>query len=991
VFKIIGNILWVVGLVVLALLLHKIGFAREENNYWSDRANLRRGGGLSDFDKQVNVNLDGQEPGGGGAGGESGVESGGGAGVGAGSGLGDGNTRSFAECVGPYGILRAGLALEQGGGPFVVLIRDLHGNKTAQQNIASLISVLALEQGVSLVGLEGAAGGFVTEEFGSYPDRSIVDTVGTHFLNTNLISGAEFAGLSLSASPQRLTLWGVESARLYQSNVSAVKESLARRESAWELIQSIDGATALQKNRLYSPALVSFDKNQHLYDSNKIDVGAYLAGLVALDPDWDRAAFPNVDILIRLLQAEKQVDVLRVKREQRLLAEELETRLSARGRGDVDGFRLTSRRNDGQRGGDRGVNIEEAIERAGIELHKYPALAARVRLDKEVQRIDHELLLSEIERLGQSVQARLAESVQQQELVRLDQDRRLLGRLFRLEMTPEDWATYNQRRDEILGLPDRLHLKLDLGEAVGPFESFWALAVRRDRALAFNLLNKMRAMGDKSAVLVVGGFHADGVAHYLAKEGVAVRVVTPNASFSEQEKNYVDSFGEEPPALRDLINGQQIALKTYCPLAAGAENDSVRKALHIFIAGLTAWGKIKAESAGVSGRELLDKLREFMGDWPFQPELVGVSETGCEIDLDGERFSVGGSGTKPLLTLMASNGNKNGGGSSTGNGRENNGVSWKRRLWLAFKNFVLEKQTPLDPHGDALKRKVERVSDLLVGAYQAGTLTSQNRLMTELNITQTELEGVANQTLRKIIAGKKASLVNDHPLSGDFIVVRFEGLGGVIGVLPRENNMPATAEFNRHFLEVKGSLGKLVVPASLVFNQEPFLLDNKSIVRTSILLMKDFTNTQRHSERRFFSLKSNQYWPSKSFLTAEARPIKDLALARQNRLEAFSETIFYAGWEPVQKQLKEKDFGVLELTRDHPASLDDHLVLCNPWAIKRRESSGGNSAPHRVPDVFSDEIAKAQRRLIADRLNRKSASPVPEAKPGKFPIAYSKK
>jgi hypothetical protein len=80
------------------------------------------------------------------------------------------------------------------------------------------------------------------------------------------------------------------------------------------------------------------------------------------------------------------------------------------------------------------------------------------------------------------------------------------------------------------------------------------------------------------------------------------------------------------------------------------------------------------------------------------------------------------SGTKPLLTLMASNGNKNGGGSSTGNGRENNGVSWKRRLWLAFKNFVLEKQTPLDPHGDALKRKVESSIGSSGGCLSSGHL-----------------------------------------------------------------------------------------------------------------------------------------------------------------------------------------------------------------------------------------------------------------------------
>jgi hypothetical protein len=100
-------------------------------------------------------------------------------------------------------------------------------------------------------------------------------------------------------------------------------------------------------------------------------------------------------------------------------------------------------------------------------------------------------------------------------------------------------------------------------------------------------------------VLVVGGFHADGVAALFGQRGCGGSLWSrPTLLSLNKKKLHVDSFGEEPPALRDLMNGQQIALKTYCPLAAGAENDSVRKALHIFIAGLTAWGKIKAESAG---------------------------------------------------------------------------------------------------------------------------------------------------------------------------------------------------------------------------------------------------------------------------------------------------------------------------------------------------------------------------------------------------------
>ncbi|MBK8870978.1 MAG: hypothetical protein IPN19_07975 [Elusimicrobia bacterium] len=936
--------------VVFVLVAHVAGTVWPENNFWSERATLRRGGVSSDVKQQSDFVSEGR----GSDGGESALS----AEVGA--------KRSFEDCVRSYGALRAGSDPEQGDGPSVVLVRDLHGNKTAQQNIGSLISVLAFEQGLSLVGLEGATGPFVTDEFGSYPDRSIVDRVGWHFLNNNLISGAEFAGLTLSDSPQRLTLWGVESGRLYRSNVLAVKESLARRESAREIIQSIDGAIGLEKNRLYSPALVAFDKNQLLYDSNKIDVGAYLSGLVAMEPAWDRAAFPNVVILLRLLQAEKQVDVQQVKREQRALAEDLGKRVSAREAASID-------------------DIEEAMERAGIEFRNYPALAAQVRLHKEIQRVDHELLLYEIERLGLSVQTRLAERDQQRDLVRLDQDSRLLGRLFRLEMTPADWATYNQRRYEILGLPDRLQLKMDLAEAVRPFESFWAWAARRDKALALNLLDKMASEGKNAALLVVGGFHTDGVAHHLTEAGVTVRVVTPNASFSENEKTYIDSFAEDPPSLRDLVNGQQIALKTYCSLAARAENDSVRRALHIFITGLTAWGHFEFVRAGKSAKDLLAQMKAFMRGWPFEPELVGVTGDGFAMNVGGDSVGVDASNNKPSLTLMASNGNKNGNGPSTANGRESNKVTWNRRLWVAIHNFVFEKHISPDPERDALEKKVERVSEVLVGAYQAGTLDHHNSLLSQLHLTKELLDEVAHEALKKMIAGKNATQISNHPLSGDFVVMRFEGLEGVIGVFPKNIDLQVANNFKKHYLDIKGSLGNLLVPSSLVSNPEPFMLGHQSILRTSILLMKDFTNRESFVGRRFFSLESDKYWPGKETPISKIDSIQKIVSARNNHLRDFSDAVHFAGWEPIQKNLKEKDLGVLDPRLDDRDTLESYLVLCNPWAIRRSDATpNNNSNSYRVPDVLAAEIAEAQRELIADLINRKSSDLVPEARPAEI-------
>lgn len=969
VFKFIDNKKWVGMLIGLVVLLHDTGVVRSENNYWSERAAQRRDNGFFSVDNSTANSQDTS---------------------------GDSfrspdiakttqfplsSDRSVWDSIGHFGTLRPGSALDRPDGPWIFLIRDIHGNASAQNNIAAAIAALAQNQGVSLVGLEGATGPFLTDEFSAYPDRSIVDRVGVHFLNNNRISGAEFAGLSLSASPRRLTLWGVDSPRLYHANVLAAKESIAQRESAREVFRSIDGAIALEKRRLYSPPLVAFDDNQRLFDLNKIDLDVYLSKLVGWVPQWEGDAYPNVDLLLRSFRVEKQLDGLQLKREQIALAEEL---------GKDEQGRI--RQDRGAKGGGGPVDknwaatVKDLMEKAGIDCEKYPGIMARIRLSEEVQRLDNEQLLDEIDRLAESVQSGLAQTQEQKILVQMDQDVRLLGRLFRLEMTPADWVKYNQRREKIGEVPGRLHLKIDLVERVRPFESFWAWAQRRDKALAFNLLKKMRSSGEKSAVLVAGGFHTDGVAAILAEAGVAVTVMTPNASITVEDRNYIDLFAKDPPALRELVNGQQVALKTQCPLAARADTDSVRRALHIFIAGLTAWGRFKAERAGSSVQESLDKLRNFIEGWPFQPELVGVAEDGIEINLGGDRARVEESNNGPILTLMSSNGNKNGGGSSTGNGRKNNEVSWKWRLWVMVRNFILEEQIPIDPQKEERARRINQVSDRLVVAYQAGTLNQYGKLLDGLNLTNDMLDEVANDTLKKLINGKKASRVSNHPLSGEFVVLRFEGLEGVIGVLPKNNTLPVAVEFNKHYLDIKGSLKNLFVPSSLVYNPDPFLLGNKSIVRTSLLLMKDFTQEARPNEERFFPLTSDSYWPSKAVLTTAGDSISKIGQARTNKKNIFSESLHYLGWEPSGYGLSEKALGVLEPRAGTRDVVEPHLVLFNPLAIQRRQPSPPSQRdPNRIPDVFSSEIEKAQRALIADRINRKSASPVTEAKPGEIP------
>jgi hypothetical protein len=486
----------------------------------------------------------------------------------------DGSADWLDPIVNPFGTVRDIHLSQKSDSPLIIHIQDVHGYLDAQQNIAGLIEGLSKYRGVNLVGMEAAEGAFALEDLRQFPDQDIKERVTNWAIKKDLIGGAEKAGI-ISEHP--LTLWGVENTALYESNVQAVKDSLARRTEAMAFHKQFMTNVNLLKKTVYSENLKKYDENLLAYQDKRRGLGDYLSHLADQYSDGHKGLakrFPNTAKLLDALDQESKLDFKQVERERVSLVEVLATRLNEK---ELNGLvkeslayragRVTYSRYY--------AYVKTLCRQAHIDLDKYPALTnyiAYVGLSEKINRVQ---LLNELERLEDAVAVHLARTDLERGVLALSRDSILLGKLMNNAMTPEDWERYVARHKEIVnsetraksfardaGVTFETKFPQDFVQFVKPFEEFCRLALARNKTLTDGLFAKMGEEKLKTAIVVAGGFHTDGMMAEIERQGGSYVVLTPRVEIIQSDKNYLDAFAHDPVPLEKLFDGETISILT---------------------------------------------------------------------------------------------------------------------------------------------------------------------------------------------------------------------------------------------------------------------------------------------------------------------------------------------------------------------------------------------------------------------------------------------
>ncbi len=463
---------------------------------------------------------------------------------------------------------------EDPGKPFIILIRDAHAVPSAQKSIARILDYLGAAASSPgrplLVGLEGAFGPLDVDGYRRAGRPEHVRVAADYLLSRKRINGTEYHAITTPRAP---VLWGVETPSLYEKNVRAyleerpLKALLEERLDRWEL--AVENLSA----KLLPEKLWRLENDLRDFNGGRLSLTDIVrrldcAGLVPA------GRYPNLVRLMEIADIEAKFSSGRIRPERDRLIEGLAGKLSMSEMDEVlsDAAEFRS----GRMGDlDYFEKWADLASRAGISPDEMPGLKERLSASRLTAELDYERMLGELNRAIES-RLRLAPAGAARELLQIADDLRCLKSVSQNRLSPEQWRNYAVRRAEVLRLPERLAAlspgtEIDvppLAKLAGPFERFYRAAEARNRALAGNLWAKARLSGDRAAVLVTGGFHADGVESLLKEMGARVAVVTPSMEPGRINSRYMESFARDPDAIRGALSTSRSTLALMANLNA---------------------------------------------------------------------------------------------------------------------------------------------------------------------------------------------------------------------------------------------------------------------------------------------------------------------------------------------------------------------------------------------------------------------------------------
>ncbi len=494
--------------------------------------------------------------------------------------------------------------------PVIVYIQDVHGQLEAQKNIASMIlKILDLDPKV-IVGLEGSAGRIPMESFRG--DSAEIDKeVGSFFLNTGLITGAEYAGFAAKAAP---SMFGVEDPKLYLENIAAVREALGQQKERLARIEKEQLQLQRKKQNVYSPTLLVLDQKWRDYHDGELSIGDYLSALTpAVHPS---SSYPNISLFLKTWTLEKTLNFDKAERERNEFLSRLVEKL------DKSEMARLVEQSAALRSGavtypDYYQLLKETGAKAGLSLSRTPEFDRYVSYVLQADSIQPEKFLSEVSEYEKAVWEKLCQTPEQRELYRAAARLELTEKLVRLTLTPQEWREY------------KAFTSFRGDDDLKPFERFYESAEARNAALAGNFLktvsssrrtpgsspseNKANDLdpgfrrGDgRAVVLVAGGFHSDGLSQILSKGDATLITVSPKLTKIGNAKGneYLNAFTSERTPLEKLFQAPKISLVETLqtnPIYGGGFGDLISTTRNLFVAAYrkgTSIGKVAAGAMG---------------------------------------------------------------------------------------------------------------------------------------------------------------------------------------------------------------------------------------------------------------------------------------------------------------------------------------------------------------------------------------------------------
>jgi phosphomannomutase len=451
----------------------------------------------------------------------------------------------------------------------IIHIQDAHCNYEAQSNIAKILETLIKNDSLRLVSVEGADGVIDTSWFKAFPDDAVRKEVADYFMKKGEITGPEFLSITTDLP---IKLFGAETRAYYIENLNAFTSSYPLKADTERYLNTIKAALNKLKGFIYNDDLRDMDSKSADYESKKIQFNDYVRFLQA---EAEKAklnirAYDNFFKLVNVLIYEKKIDFSVTDKERTNLIDDLTKRLAKDAITQLVTQSISFK--IGKISSVDYYNYLKALAAANnIDLAKsYPNLYNYIIYNSVYSKIENEKLFNDIKQIETDIKEKLFANDDQRQLEKLSRHADILLGLINIKLLNGDFDYYKANKDAFStgiftdfiqkkGAQFGLAIVIDpvsdaVAKSISKLEDFYAIAIKRDKALVDNTLAQMQKTGEKIAVLVTGGFHSEGITRLLEKEGVSFMVVCPSIT-KDVPTPYIQVLTNQRTSFEDVVMG----------------------------------------------------------------------------------------------------------------------------------------------------------------------------------------------------------------------------------------------------------------------------------------------------------------------------------------------------------------------------------------------------------------------------------------------------
>ncbi|MDP3790568.1 MAG: hypothetical protein Q8R38_00790 [Candidatus Omnitrophota bacterium] len=465
-----------------------------------------------------------------------------------------------------YGLVKAKYTAKDSR-KLVVHIQDAHCNYEAQSNIIKILECLIKNDGLSLISVEGADGFIDTSWFKAFPDADIRKEVADYFMKKGEITGPEFLAIT---SDYPIKLFGAETRSYYIENLNAFTSSYPLKEDTEKYFNQIKAVLNKLKTNIYSTELKDLDSKAQDYESKKMSFTDYVKYLETLANQHKipLRQYENLFKLVSVLIYEKKINFSVVDKERATLIDAITKKL--------DKDQLKELVNKSLEFKVSKISSSEYYDylknlalKYGISLvEEYPNLFNYIIYNSVYSRIENEKLFNDIKKFEDAIKEKLFANDDQRTLDKLSHHINILLGLVNIRLLNGDFDYYKEHKEEftyeifaefINKMATKFGFAYEIDspseavvESMPKLEDFYAIAIKRDRALVDNTIQAMKKEDAQVSVLVTGGFHSEGITKLLEKQGMSYIVVCPNIT-KDVETPYIKILTNQRTPLEEIL------------------------------------------------------------------------------------------------------------------------------------------------------------------------------------------------------------------------------------------------------------------------------------------------------------------------------------------------------------------------------------------------------------------------------------------------------